>query len=164
MIYSVSFFPAHRIFLWAGFFFVRKGLASASAVASIVIAAEAAAAAKKQDDPDTAVIAAAAASAAITMDATADADAKMCIRDRPVSKRDGPCLIQKKRVYVPGRLNGPAAHSQHVRLVQPAHSRNTNGRQQCADGGWSKADQKRDQRSDGSRILNPRLICTERCV
>ena len=57
MIYSVSFFPAHRIFLWAGLFSSRKGLASASAVASIVIAAEAATAAKKQDDPDTAVVA-----------------------------------------------------------------------------------------------------------
>ena len=78
-----------------------------------------------------------------------------------VAQGDGARFIQHQNIHIPCRFNGSAAHGQHICLVQPAHTGNADCREQCADGGRRKADKQSDQRCDGSRIINPRLLRRE---
>jgi hypothetical protein len=63
----------------------------------------------------------------------------------PVAERDRPGLVQEQGGHVTRRLDGPAAHGQHVLLHHPVHPGDADGREQPADGGRDEAHQQRDQ-------------------
>jgi hypothetical protein len=81
------------------------------------------------------------------------------LRDRDVAERleldrlaiaqgDGAGLVEEQRVDVPGRLDGPPAHRQHVVLHHTIHAGDADRRQQAADRGRNQADEQRHQDRD----------------
>ncbi len=61
-----------------------------------------------------------------------------------VAERDGAGLVEQQHVDVAGRLDGAAAHREHVLAQQPVHAGDADGREQAADGGRDEADEQRD--------------------
>ena len=62
-----------------------------------------------------------------------------------VAERDRAGLVEQQRVHVARRLDGAAAHRDHVLLDQPVHAGDADGREQAADGRRDEADQERDE-------------------
>ena len=63
----------------------------------------------------------------------------------PVAEGDGAGLVQQQGADVPGRLDRPAGHGEHVAAHQPVHAGDADRAEQGADGGRDQADQQRDQ-------------------
>ena len=62
-------------------------------------------------------------------------------RSLTVSKGDGASLIQHQNIHITGRLDGSAAHSKHIGLIQSRHTGNTDSGKQSADGSRGQTDQ-----------------------
>ncbi len=71
------------------------------------------------------------------------------VRGHAVAERDGARLVEQQGLHVPRRLDGAAAHGQHVALHQAVHAGDADGGEQRADGGRDEADQQRDQDHHG---------------
>ena len=58
-----------------------------------------------------------------------------------IAERDRACLVEQERVDVAGRLDGFAAHSEHIMLHHPVHAGDADRREQSPNSGWDQADQ-----------------------
>ena len=63
----------------------------------------------------------------------------------PVAERDRAGLVEQQRVDVARRLDGAAAHRDHVLLNHAVHARDADRREQAADRRRDEADEQRDQ-------------------
>src|ERR1019366_4846 len=82
-----------------------------------------------------------------------------------VAERDRAGLVEQERVDIAGRLDGFAAHREHIVLHHPVHARNADGRKQSADGGRDQADQQGDENDDrwnGARFGGIDAVLRER--
>ena len=86
--------------------------------------------------------------AASASSSTCTPGAGMKFRCLAVAESDGAGLVEQQHIHVPGRLDGPAAHGEHVLLNQPVDACNPDGAQQPADGRWNKANQQGHEHSD----------------
>ena len=71
------------------------------------------------------------------------------LRGLTVAHGNGAGLVQQKGVDIPGQFHGLAALGQHIGRQSPVHARQTDGRQQRADGGGDQADQQGSQPGNG---------------
>ena len=65
-----------------------------------------------------------------------------------VAERDRAGLVEQQRGAVAGRLDGAAAHRQHVALHEAVHAGDADRREQPADGRGDEAHQQRDEDDD----------------
>ena len=72
-------------------------------------------------------------------------------RGHAVPEGDRARLVEQQRLDVARRLDGPAAHGEHVALHEPVHAGDADGRQQRADGGRDEAHEQRHQDDDRHR-------------
>ena len=73
------------------------------------------------------------------------------VRRHAVAEGDRARLVEQQGLDVAGRLDGAAAHGQHVALHEPVHAGDADGREQRADRGRDQADQQGDQDDDRHR-------------
>ena len=70
------------------------------------------------------------------------------LRRHPVAERDRARLVEQQRLGVAGRLDGAAAHGEHVALHEPVHAGDADRREQGADRGRDQADEQGDEDDD----------------
>ena len=68
-----------------------------------------------------------------------------------IAECDGASLVEQQRVHIAGSFDGAARHRQNVVLNQTIHARDSDGREQAADGRRNQAYQQRDQHKDRLR-------------
>ena len=68
---------------------------------------------------------------------------------QPVAEGDRAGLVEQDHVDVAGRLDGAAAHRQHVEAGDPVHAGDADGRQQAAD---RRRDEAHEQGHEGHRV------------
>ena len=70
------------------------------------------------------------------------------LRRLAVAEGDRARLVEQERLDVAGRLDGAAAHGEHVALHEPVHAGDADGREQPADRRRDEADEQRDEHDD----------------
>ena len=78
-----------------------------------------------------------------------DAGCRVEMRGLAVPDGNGASLVEQQYVQIAGGFHRLTRFSDHVGAQRPVHARNTDGREQAADGGRNEADVQRNERGNG---------------